>query len=223
MQNIGHIIYTLSTWVMPLLLTMILHEVAHGYVALKLGDNTAQREGRLTLNPFDHIDPVGTLIMPLVLLALNSPFLFGWAKPVPVNYNNLNNPKRDMGLVAIAGPLTNFLLAIAFVLFAKIVLPFLPYESFLHIWLTENLQNGILLSVVIGIFNLFPVLPLDGGRVLASLLPMDLSIKYQETERYGFLIIMMLLFVLPMLGIDIIRWFIQTLLPYIMNVIAWFL
>lgn len=222
MSSVNNMIYTLTTWALPLLLTMILHEVAHGYVASKLGDKTAERAGRLTLNPFEHIDIIGTVVMPLFLLAINAPFLFGWAKPVPVSFNSLNKPKRDMGLVALAGPLTNFILAIAFVLFARIVLPFVPDNSFLNIWLTDNIRNGIILSVVIGIFNLFPVLPLDGGRVLASLLPNEISKKYQETEKYGFMILMFLIFIMPMLGFNIIGWFINTLFPYMMGLISLF-
>lgn len=220
MVGMNNIIYTLTTWVLPLLLSMILHEVAHGYVALKLGDQTAERAGRLTLNPFNHIDWVGTITLPLLLLAVGAPVLFGWAKPVPVNFRALNHPKRDMGLVALAGPLTNFLLAIVFVLFARMVLPFFPSDSFTYLWIAQNVYNGVMLSIVLGIFNLFPILPLDGGRILVSLLPKDLSYKYQETERYGFMILLLFLFILPFFGINIFGWFINTLFPFFMNIIV---
>ena len=202
-----------------MLLSLILHEVAHGYVALKLGDKTAERAGRLTLNPFDHIDWMGTVAVPLFLLAVQAPVLFGWAKPVPVNFSALNHPKRDMGLVALAGPATNFLLAVCFVIFARVVLLFCDPDSFAGLWIAQNVYNGVLISVILGIFNLFPVLPLDGGRVLAALLPQGLSEKYQETEKYGFMILLLLLFVLPFLGINVIDWFIGTLFPFFMQII----
>lgn len=219
MLNLNNAVYTITTWVLPLLLALILHEVAHGYVALKLGDKTAERAGRLTLNPFDHIDWMGTVAVPLFLLAVQAPILFGWAKPVPVNFSALNHPKRDMGLVALAGPATNFLLAVCFVIFARAVLPFCDPDSFAGLWIAQNVYNGVLISVILGIFNLFPVLPLDGGRVLAALLPNGLSEKYQETEKYGFMILLLLLFVLPFLGINVIEWFIGTLFPFFMQII----
>ena len=219
MLNLNNAVYTITTWVLPLLLSLILHEVAHGYVALKLGDKTAERAGRLTLNPFDHIDWMGTVAVPLFLLAVQAPILFGWAKPVPVNFSALNHPKRDMGLVALAGPATNFLLAVCFVIFARLVLPFCDPDSFAGLWIAQNVYNGVLISVILGIFNLFPVLPLDGGRVLAALLPNGLSEKYQETEKYGFMILLLLLFVLPFLGINVFEWFIGTLFPFFMQII----
>ncbi len=220
MFGVDNIIYTLTTWVLPLLLSLILHEVAHGFIALKLGDKTALRAGRLTLNPFDHIDLVGTVLLPLLLLAIQAPVLFGWAKPVPVDFNALHHPKRDMGLVALAGPVTNFLLAIGFVIFARLILPFVAVDSFIGIWIAQNVYNGVLLSVVLGIFNLFPILPLDGGRVLASLLPRRLSGKYQETEKYGFMLLLLLIFILPFFGINVLGWFINTLFPLFMKIIG---
>lgn len=219
MLNLNNTIYTITTWVLPLLISLILHEVAHGYAASKLGDKMAEREGRLTLNPFDHIDWVGTVAVPLFLLVIQAPMLFGWAKPVPVNFSALKHPKRDIGLIAFAGPATNLLLAICFVLFARLVLPFLDPDSFTGIWVAQNIYNGVLISSVLGIFNLFPVLPLDGGRVLASLLPKKLSEKYQETEKYGFMILLFLLFVLPFFGINVIDWFIGTFFPLFMQII----
>lgn len=215
-------IYTITTWVLPLLLTIILHEVAHGFVALQLGDTTAKRAGRLTLNPLTHIDVLGTLVMPIVLIIVQAPVLFGWAKPVPVNYNALQNPKRDMGLVALAGPVSNFVLAILFILLARVAVAVLPSESPILTWILLNVYNGVSLSLIIGIFNLFPVLPLDGGRILVSLLPEPYSSKYQETEQYGFFILMGLLFVLPMMGFNVVSWFVGTLLPFFQRMVNLF-
>ena len=131
-------IYTLTTWIIPLFLCVILHEVAHGYVAYRLGDKTAWLMGRLTLNPEKHIDLIGSILVPIVLLLSGSTFLFGWAKPVPVDFNKLHNPKRDMGLVAVAGPLMNILLAIAFVLIGHIVLWILPAHWMMTKWIIVN-------------------------------------------------------------------------------------
>ena len=207
-------IYTLTTWVIPLLLCVILHEIAHGYVALKLGDKTAWLMGRLTLNPAKHIDPIGSILVPGLLLLSGSKMLFGWAKPVPVDFNRLHHPKRDMGLVALAGPAANLLLAIAFVLVGRLILLVLPLDAPMTHWLLENIKNGIGLSLILACFNLLPILPMDGGRVVASLLPKNLSIKYQESEKYGLFILFGVLFVLPAVGIDIVSWFIGTLYPF---------
>lgn len=213
-------IYTFTTWIMPLLVCVILHEIAHGWMAMKLGDYTAKVTGRLTLNPKDHIDPIGSLFVPGVLLAVGSSVLFGWAKPVPVDYRNLHHPKRDMGLVAAAGPVMNVLLAIAFVLIAKVV-NLLP-DNDLKLWIFENLQNGLMLTLVLAIFNLLPILPLDGGRIISSLLPLKYSIEYQKTERYGFLILAGVVFIAPMFGLNIVGWFINTLLPLFAGLIRIF-
>lgn len=215
------LIYEMTTWIIPLLLCMIIHEVAHGYVAMKLGDMTAKRAGRLTLNPKEHIDLVGSIIFPLVLLVIHAPVLFGWAKPVPVNFNNLKNPKRDMGIVAFAGPFSNFILAILFVLFGKLFLMIVQPNSQVFYWLIANIQHGLMLSIAIGLFNLIPILPLDGGRILASVLPLRYSYEYQKTERYGFLVLLALLFVLPMVGVDIIGWVIGIFFPLLLDVVLW--
>ncbi len=213
-------IYTLTTWIMPLLLCVILHEIAHGWMAMKLGDYTAKVTGRLTLNPKDHIDPVGSLLVPGVLLAIGSSVLFGWAKPVPVDYRNLHHPKRDMGLVAAAGPAMNILLAIAFVLIAKGV-DLLP-DNHLKLWIFENLKNGLMLTLTLAIFNLLPILPLDGGRIISSLLPLKYSIEYQKTERYGFLILAGVVFIAPIFGLNIVDWFFKTLFPLFAGLIRIF-
>lgn len=216
-------VYTLTTWVIPLLLCIILHEIAQGYVALRLGDKTAWLMGRLTLNPVKHIDPIGSLLVPGLLLLSGSKMLFGWAKPVPVDFNRLNHPKRDMGLVALAGPMANVLLAIAFVLLGRLILFILPLNNHLTLWLLENIKNGIGLSLVLACFNLLPILPMDGGRVVAAILPKNLSIKYQESEKYGLFILIGVLFLLPAMGIDIVGWFVGTLYPFFARLLSIFM
>jgi len=195
------LIRELSVWALPVLFAVILHEVAHGYVAYRLGDPTAERMGRLSLNPLPHIDPVGTVLLPLALVVTHAPFLFGYAKPVPVNYLNLRNPRRDMVLVAAAGPLTNLLLATASaVLLRQLVHVSLPEEAAWTPWLIGVLtpialmaQNSVLINVALAVFNLLPLPPLDGGRVLTGLLPRPLAIPFARIERYGFVILVALL------------------------------
>lgn len=192
-MNIESILVNISIWALPVLLAIVLHEVAHGKVADMLGDDTARWMGRLTLNPISHIDPIGTVLIPLVLLVMGSPFLFGYAKPVPVNFNKLRNPKRDMVLVALAGPLTNLALAIASALLLWVA--FHMPESMR--WVAEPLammcQASILINVVLFVFNLLPIPPLDGGRVAVGLLPKHLAYQLERIEPYGFFIIIGLL------------------------------
>lgn len=192
-MNIDTIIQGISTWALPVLLAIILHEVAHGWVAYKLGDDTAYWLGRLTLNPIKHIDPVGTILIPIALLVIGSPFLFAYAKPVPINFRKLRNPARDMIWVALAGPLTNLLLALisAIVLFVAIHM----LSSLM--WLAEPLalmcKASIIINMVLCIFNLIPLPPLDGGRVAVALLPGPLSYQLSRIEPFGFMIIVLLL------------------------------
>lgn len=218
-----NLIYSLTTWIIPLLLCMIVHEVSHGIMALKLGDKTALYSGRLTLNPIPHIDIYGTILIPIFLLAMGSSFLFGWAKPVPVHVSNLTHPKRDMGLVAAAGPISNLLLAIFFVIVGRFGIALIPETSHFFSWFMDNIYHGVTLSLVIGIFNLLPILPLDGGRILLSILPLKYAIRYQETEKYGFFILLGVLFILPMLGINITGWFVGTLYPFFLNIVELFM
>jgi len=179
-------------WIVPLSLAIILHEVAHGWVAYKLGDSTAKDLGRLSLNPIGHVDPIGTIVVPGLLMVSGASFLFGWAKPVPVMFHKLRNPRRDMIWVALAGPGANLLMMIAWVIIAKIVIATVPSGNSYE-FLIGVVQKGILINIVLMVFNLLPMLPLDGGRVVHGLLPRELGDKYAITEPYGMFIIVALL------------------------------
>ncbi|OIO33328.1 MAG: hypothetical protein AUJ70_03425 [Candidatus Omnitrophica bacterium CG1_02_40_15] len=176
---------------------VIIHEYAHGWVAWKLGDSTARFMGRLTLNPLAHIDPIGTIFLPLILLITHSPVLFGWAKPVPVDFFNLKNPKQGMIWVGLAGPAANILFAIALSLLLKI--PLLT-SSYLAV---SVITTAIIVNLVLAVFNLVPIPPLDGSRVMMGLLPYNLSVEYAKIEPYGFIIIFALLW---MNAINTIIW-----------------
>jgi len=192
-MDIAAILEKISIWALPVLLAVVLHEVAHGWVAEKFGDQTARWMGRLTLNPIKHIDPIGTVLIPLALVVMNSPFLFGYAKPVPVNFRNLNNPKRDMIWVALAGPVTNLLLALVSALLLALALN-MPASMG---WVAEPLawmcRASIIINVVLCIFNLLPLPPLDGGRVAVGLLPGPMAWQLSRIEPYGFVIVVLLL------------------------------
>jgi Zn-dependent protease len=198
---VGALIQQVSVWALPVLAAIILHEIAHGIVAYRLGDPTAARMGRLTLNPLPHIDPVGTVLLPLMLVVAHAPFLFGYARPVPVNFGNLRHPKRDMIYVAAAGPLTNIILAVASAVFFRQLLQLqLPAEGALSSFLVATLtpiammaRNSVIINVVLAVFNLLPILPLDGGRVLVGLLPRAQAIAFSRLEPFGFLIVIMLM------------------------------
>ena len=188
---------TLAIWALPVLFAITLHEVAHGWVARALGDDTAARAGRLSLNPIKHIDPVGTILVPAVLLMLGG-FLFGWAKPVPVAMNKLPHPRRDMALVAMAGPLSNLAMALLWGLLLKLALAQNP-ESALWIGLRLMATAGIVINLVLMVLNLLPIPPLDGGRVLNGLLPEAWARKVDRLEPYG-LVILVVLMATGMLG-----------------------
>ena len=169
----GISLYTLSVWVLPLVIAITFHEAAHGFVAHRLGDNTAWQLGRVSFNPLKHIDPFGTLILPGILLLSHAPFLFGYAKPVPVNFRNLNHPRIDMVWVAIAGPATNILLALL-AAFAFHGLGLVPDNT--AQWVADNLKNALIINVILAVFNMLPIPPLDGGRVAVGLLPNVLAV-----------------------------------------------
>jgi Zn-dependent protease len=190
-------LYDVSVWVLPLLFAITFHEAAHAFVAYRLGDNTAKELGRVSFNPLKHIDPFGTVILPGVLLMAHSPFLFGYAKPVPVNFRNLNHPRLDMVWVALAGPATNILLALAAAT-AFHAMPWVPADY--AKWTADNLKNTLIINVVLAIFNMLPIPPLDGGRVAVGLLPRFLAFPLARLEPYGLLILIGALILLPLLG-----------------------
>lgn len=193
-----NIIQRLAVWVLPVLFAITVHEVAHGWMAQRLGDRTALMLGRLTLNPIKHIDPLGTLLVPGLLLVLGG-VIFGWAKPVPVTWENLRQPKRDMMFVAVAGPMANILMAGFWLAVMKAGLVSLDYSGTIGLPLVYMGAAGILINTVLMLLNLLPLPPLDGGRVVAGLLPDRLSYHYGRIEPYGLLIILTLL-VTGMLG-----------------------
>ena len=201
-----NLISTLFVFVIPVIFAVTVHEVAHGWVANRFGDQTAKSMGRLTLNPIKHIDPVGTIVVPAIMY-FTSGFIFGWAKPVPVNWRNLGHPRRDMAIVAIAGPIANLLMLLFWAMSAKVIVSLGNDSNYLTQLLFIMCSIGITINIVLMILNLFPILPLDGGRILTAMLPRNLAITFSRLEPYGLIILVVLLLsgilwkiLLPLIG-----------------------
>jgi Zn-dependent protease len=215
-------LYDVSVWVLPLIIAITFHEAAHAFVAHRLGDNTAYDLGRVSFNPFKHIDPFGTVLLPGILLLSHAPFLFGYAKPVPVNFRNLRNPRLGMVWVALAGPATNIALALLAAL-AFHALPLAPADY--AKWLADNLKNALIVNVLLAIFNMLPIPPLDGGRVAVGLLPNVLAYPLSRLEPYGMLILIGILIVLPLAGsqfglnLDVISAIVRTSTGYVIRLL----
>ncbi len=223
-MNLEAILSVASVWVIPILLAITLHEAAHGWVALRLGDDTAYRLGRVTFNPFRHIDPFGTVLLPaLLLFASGGRVMFGFAKPVPVNFARLGRPRRDMVLVAAAGPATNLALAVVSAALFHVV-PYLSGD--VAQWVAQNLSNSVWINLLLCVLNMLPIPPLDGGRIAVGLLPPSLGMRLARLERLGIFIILGAVFILPWIGgalgvdLNVFWWLVGAPAVYLSDLIA---
>ena len=215
--------FTASIWILPVLFAITLHEAAHGWVAWRLGDDTARALGRVSFNPLRHIDPFGTVLMPaLLLFASGGRMMFGFAKPVPVDFSRLRQPRRDMVLVAAAGPGSNILLA---VISALLIHGTILFEADAQRWILHNLVNSVWINLLLAVFNMLPLPPLDGGRVAVGLLPPELARQLARIERAGMIIILAALFILPWIGgkigvdLNVFWWLVVMPMEYIEKVV----
>jgi Zn-dependent protease len=215
------LIHEISAWAVPILIAITFHEAAHAYAAWKLGDDTAHRLGRVSFNPLRHMDLFGTVLLPALLLLTRAPFLFGWAKPVPVAYRRLRQPRRGMVIVALAGPASNLALALVSVLLIQLA-GLLPEVA----WVTTMLKRSVLINLILAIFNMIPVPPLDGGRILIGLLPPSLARHLVKLERYGLVLIIVLFLLLPVLGrqvgmdLNLLRWLLAAPLAWLSPILS---
>jgi Zn-dependent protease len=221
--NPAAILYQLSVWALPVIVAVTFHEVSHGLVAKWFGDDTAYTLGRVNFNPLRHVDPFGTIVLPAILF-FGGGFIFGYARPVPVNFGRLNHPKRDMVWVAAAGPAMNLLLALAsgVLLHLAVLTP-----EFVRNWALLNLDNSIQINIMLGAFNMLPLPPLDGGRVAVGLLPMALARPLAGLERYGFFILFFMIFFLPIIGrhvgidLNVLHWLLSEPVNALYRAVRW--
>ncbi len=185
----------IAIWILPVLFAITLHEAAHAWVASRLGDTTAKMQGRLSFNPLKHIDPIGTVVVPILVLILSQfNFVFGWAKPVPINSLLFQNPRRDLALATAAGPVSNFIMAFLWAICLKLGMTLNPTTSHTALFMVLTGQAGIIINLLLAYLNLIPIPPLDGSRIVASLLPVRQAMQYQKIEPYGFFILLALIF-----------------------------